>query len=139
MIQRLVRCEDEGVLLGLCRSAAARCRPTAPPPPASAQVPVVSLAVPEAEAARVLRQACLEDGFFYLVSHGVGEDLIASAVDAQRRFFSLPLEHKMSIAADSNYRRVGVLVSGWGRGWGWECGKPTPGACRLSPSLHPTP
>ncbi len=29
------------------------------------QVPIVSLAAPEAEAAAVLRRACIEDGFFY--------------------------------------------------------------------------
>lgn len=67
-------------------------------------VPLVSLGVPEAEAARVLHQACVERGFFYLADHGVPEQLISSAFEQQRRFFALPLEQKMQIAADSKYR-----------------------------------
>jgi isopenicillin N synthase-like dioxygenase len=39
-----------------------------------------------------------------VADHGVPEALIAETFEQQRRFFSLPLEQKMRIAADSNYR-----------------------------------
>ncbi|KAL4445389.1 hypothetical protein ABPG77_011214 [Micractinium sp. CCAP 211/92] len=68
------------------------------------QVPIVSLAAPEAEAAAVLRRACIEDGFFYLTDHGVPEDLVAEAFEQQRAFFSLPLQAKMQVAANKYYR-----------------------------------
>ncbi|KAL4428005.1 hypothetical protein ABPG75_002094 [Micractinium tetrahymenae] len=68
------------------------------------QVPVVSLAAPEAEAAAVLRRACIEDGFFYLTDHGIPEELVAQTFEQQRAFFSLPLQDKMRIAANKAYR-----------------------------------
>ncbi|KAL4425630.1 hypothetical protein ABPG75_009646 [Micractinium tetrahymenae] len=67
-------------------------------------VPIVSLAAPEEEATKVLREACTKHGFFYLVNHGIPEELIASTFAAQRAFFSLPLESKLRIAADDNNR-----------------------------------
>ncbi|KAG5123237.1 hypothetical protein JHK82_029974 [Glycine max] len=44
-----------------------------------------------------IRQACIEYGFFYLVNHGVENDLVR-AFDESKRFFSLPLEDKMKLA-----------------------------------------
>ena len=37
-------------------------------------------------------------------NHGVPKELIKEHFDVQRRFFSLPLEQKMTILADANNR-----------------------------------
>lgn len=67
-------------------------------------MPLVSLAAPEVESAEVLRRACLEHGFFYLADHGVPEAVVTEALEQQRRFFALPLDEKMRIKANSDYR-----------------------------------
>ena len=44
-----------------------------------------------------LRRATHEVGFFYLVGHGVGQDLIDEVIDVSRRFFRLPEADKLAI------------------------------------------
>ena len=39
-----------------------------------------------------------------VVDHGVPEELVAAAFDAQRHFFALPLEQKLRIRANKYYR-----------------------------------
>ncbi|KAF2299100.1 hypothetical protein GH714_030631 [Hevea brasiliensis] len=41
--------------------------------------------------------ACVEYGFFYLVNHGVEEELLARVFEESRKFFSLPLAAKMNL------------------------------------------
>lgn len=48
--------------------------------------------------AKSIRQACIECGFFYLVNHGVEEELLLRVFDESQKFFSLPLEEKMKLA-----------------------------------------
>lgn len=48
--------------------------------------------------ARQLRQACTESGFFYVVGHGVDEQLIARLEELSRRFFALDKSEKMQIS-----------------------------------------
>lgn len=43
-------------------------------------------------------QACVEHGFFYLVNHGVKEELLNEVLSESRNFFSLPLEEKLKLA-----------------------------------------
>lgn len=50
-----------------------------------------------AGAARSIRTACLEHGFFYLVGHGVPEELGQRLARLSREFFAAPLEQKMSL------------------------------------------
>ncbi|KAK9275960.1 hypothetical protein L1049_023235 [Liquidambar formosana] len=45
-----------------------------------------------------VRQACMEYGFFYIVNHGVEEELLERVFDESRKFFSLPLEEKIKLA-----------------------------------------
>ncbi|OMO52558.1 Isopenicillin N synthase [Corchorus olitorius] len=45
-----------------------------------------------------IRQACMEHGFFYLVNHGVEEELIDKVFEQSRKLFSLPIEEKMKFA-----------------------------------------
>eukprot|EP00887_Chlorella_sp_A99_P005495 scaffold1.g5495.t1 len=68
---------------------------------ADPSLPAVDLSLPEEEAARVMRRACIDFGFLYVVNHGVPEELVAHQFEQQRKFFSLPLEQKMRILVDS--------------------------------------
>jgi isopenicillin N synthase-like dioxygenase len=45
--------------------------------------------------------ACRDVGFFYVVNHGVDEDLIAGAFDQSRRFFALPLAERQALAIET--------------------------------------
>jgi isopenicillin N synthase-like dioxygenase len=51
-------------------------------------------------AARAIGAACREHGFFYVVSHGVGEELQDALVSLSRRFFAQVLDEKMRIRMD---------------------------------------
>jgi isopenicillin N synthase-like dioxygenase len=61
------------------------------------EIPVISLAAPEAEVARQLREACTAHGFLYVADHGVPAGLIQAQFDWAARFFSLPEERKEAI------------------------------------------
>jgi isopenicillin N synthase-like dioxygenase len=59
-----------------------------------------------------LRRVTHEYGFFYLVGHGVADDLTAELLATARRFFALPEESKLAIANTGSpqfrgYTRVG--------------------------------
>lgn len=61
---------------------------------------------------RKLREVTHEVGFFYLVGHGIEQDLIDEVVDVSRRFFELPTEDKLAIENINSpqfrgYTRVG--------------------------------
>ncbi|MCL7045788.1 hypothetical protein MKW94_010576 [Papaver nudicaule] len=46
---------------------------------------------------KLIRQACVESGFFYLINHGVEDELIKRVFDESKKFFSLPVEEKMKL------------------------------------------
>ncbi|KAK9120823.1 hypothetical protein Syun_018440 [Stephania yunnanensis] len=50
-----------------------------------------------------IRQACMEYGFFYLVNHGIEEELFKRVFDESKKFFTLPLQEKMKVKRN-NYR-----------------------------------
>ncbi|KAM1061971.1 hypothetical protein ACFX14_026259 [Malus domestica] len=52
----------------------------------------------------LLKQACLDCGFFYLVNHGISEEFMAEVFDQSRRLFELPLSAKMELLRNKNYR-----------------------------------
>lgn len=61
---------------------------------------------------RKLREVTHEVGFFYLVGHGIEQELIDEVVDVSRRFFELPTEDKLAIENINSpqfrgYTRVG--------------------------------
>ncbi|XP_044485409.1 2-oxoglutarate-Fe(II) type oxidoreductase hxnY [Mangifera indica] len=63
------------------------------------KLPIIDLSSADRfSAAQSIRQACVEYGFFYLVNHGVDEELLGTMFDQSRKFFSLPLAHKMTLA-----------------------------------------
>jgi isopenicillin N synthase-like dioxygenase len=51
-----------------------------------------------AAAAAQIAQACRAHGFFYVVGHGLGADVLESLEAESRTFFAMPLERKMAIA-----------------------------------------
>ena len=61
-------------------------------------LPVIDLAAPRDEAARRIRDACRDSGFFYVYGHGVPPELLSRLDAASREFFDLPHESKMEIA-----------------------------------------
>ncbi|KAJ9538333.1 hypothetical protein OSB04_031066 [Centaurea solstitialis] len=48
--------------------------------------------------ATCIRQACMDYGFFYLINHGLDDQLLENVFDESKKFFSLPLEEKMKLA-----------------------------------------
>ncbi|KAI6707376.1 hypothetical protein NL676_010338 [Syzygium grande] len=63
------------------------------------KLPIIDLSSPDRlSSAASIRQACIEYGFFYLVNHGVKEELLAKVLEESKKFFSLPLEEKMKLA-----------------------------------------
>ncbi|XP_070038819.1 2-oxoglutarate-Fe(II) type oxidoreductase hxnY-like isoform X4 [Nicotiana tomentosiformis] len=62
------------------------------------QLPMVDLSSTDRTLlADSLRKACVENGFFYLINHGVEEELIQRVFEGSRRFFGLSLEEKMKL------------------------------------------
>lgn len=61
-------------------------------------LPIIDLSSSDSiSSANSIRQACIEYGFFYLVNHGVEEELFAEVFDRSSNFFSLPLEDKLKL------------------------------------------
>ncbi|KAK8614069.1 hypothetical protein V6N13_122444 [Hibiscus sabdariffa] len=62
------------------------------------QLPVVDLSSPDRfSTANSIRQACTDHGFFYLVNHGVDEELIHKVLEQSSNFFTFPIEEKMKL------------------------------------------
>ena len=59
-------------------------------------------------AAREVRRACEQIGFFYLAGHGVAQALIDGAFEASREFHALPLESKAALKINEN--NIGYLA-----------------------------
>ncbi len=70
-------------------------------------IPIIDLADPPEKAARELRAALTEVGFYYVVNHGVARDLIRATYAEVARFHALPLERKMQVRIDRH--NVGYL------------------------------
>ncbi|KAJ8754347.1 hypothetical protein K2173_002798 [Erythroxylum novogranatense] len=64
----------------------------------AAHLPIIDLSIPDRlSTAGLIRQACTEYGFFYLVNHGVEDELVEKVFQESRKFFSLPLDEKMKL------------------------------------------
>ncbi|XP_021285869.1 protein DOWNY MILDEW RESISTANCE 6-like, partial [Herrania umbratica] len=76
------------------------------------QLPIVDLSSPDCiSTANSIRQACMDHGFFYLVNHGVEEELLKEVFEQSSKFFSLPVEEKMKLA-ENNRRGYTALYAG---------------------------
>ncbi len=65
----------------------------------------------KARVASALRKACTEVGFFYIVNHGVPEDLIANVFSRGRELFDWPLDRKMGRHSREEIRRTSSATS----------------------------
>ncbi|XP_054810068.1 2-oxoglutarate-Fe(II) type oxidoreductase hxnY isoform X2 [Prosopis cineraria] len=64
--------------------------------PAALCLPIIDLSSSDRlSTANLIRQACTEYGFFYLMNHGVEKELLQKVFEESRNFFLLPLEEKM--------------------------------------------
>ncbi|KAG0463982.1 hypothetical protein HPP92_020051 [Vanilla planifolia] len=52
----------------------------------------------------LLKQACQDSGFFYVVDHGISEDLMDEVFFQSKLFFNLPLEEKMKLLENEKHR-----------------------------------
>ncbi|XP_043812396.1 2-oxoglutarate-Fe(II) type oxidoreductase hxnY isoform X2 [Manihot esculenta] len=69
----------------------------------AAKLPIIDLCSSDSiSTANSIRQACVDYGFFYLVNHGVEEELLARVFEESRKFFSLPLAAKMNLLRKEN-------------------------------------
>jgi isopenicillin N synthase-like dioxygenase len=59
-----------------------------------------------------IRRACIDIGFFYITGHGVASAELEKSLDFSRRFFSLPLERKMTVSAKLNPANMGFVQTG---------------------------
>ncbi|KAI9174408.1 hypothetical protein LWI28_016893 [Acer negundo] len=65
----------------------------------SLKLPIIDLSSPDRiSTAKSIRQACIEFGFFYLVNHGVEEELFRRVFEESSKLFSLPLEDKTKMS-----------------------------------------
>ncbi|XP_058104375.1 2-oxoglutarate-Fe(II) type oxidoreductase hxnY isoform X4 [Magnolia sinica] len=63
------------------------------------ELPCIDLSSPDRiSTAESIRQACLDYGFFYLVNHGIEDEMLKQVFDESRKFFSMPLQKKMRLA-----------------------------------------
>ncbi|KAJ1289811.1 hypothetical protein BS78_02G193400 [Paspalum vaginatum] len=68
-------------------------------------LPVVDLASPDLRAAaKSIREACVEYGFFYVVNHGIERGLLERVFDESTKFFRRPMEEKMALRKNSSHR-----------------------------------
>ncbi|KAL1371139.1 kihadalactone A synthase LFS isoform X2 [Arachis hypogaea] len=75
------------------------------------RLPMVDLSSPDRlSTANSIRQACVDYGFFYLVNHGVDDQLLSSAFQQSAKFFTLPLNYKLSLSR-KEYRGYTPLYS----------------------------
>ncbi|KAL3747398.1 hypothetical protein ACJRO7_016217 [Eucalyptus globulus] len=56
------------------------------------------------QSASLLKQACLDSGFFYVINHGIDQDLMEEVIVQSRRFFGLPLREKMKLLRNEKHR-----------------------------------
>lgn len=83
------------------------------------RIPVIDLSGlieddPEAKArvAATLRVACTEVGFFYIINHGVPEELVGQVFSQGRSLFDSPLEKKMVVHVKKSIHQLGYVANG---------------------------
>ncbi|KAJ8768664.1 hypothetical protein K2173_023568 [Erythroxylum novogranatense] len=52
----------------------------------------------------LLKQACLDCGFFYVVNHGISQEFMDDVFAGSRKFFELPLTEKMKVLRNEKHR-----------------------------------
>ncbi|KAB5514348.1 hypothetical protein DKX38_028254 [Salix brachista] len=52
----------------------------------------------------LLKQACLDCGFFYVTNHGISQEFMEEVFSQSRKFFELPLSEKMKVLRNEKHR-----------------------------------
>lgn len=52
----------------------------------------------------LLKQACLDCGFFYVVNHGISQEFMEEVFSQSKRFFKMPLNEKMKVLRNEKHR-----------------------------------
>ncbi|KAF8400896.1 hypothetical protein HHK36_014199 [Tetracentron sinense] len=52
----------------------------------------------------LLKQACLDSGFFYVVNHGISQEFMDEVFAQSKRFFDLPMSEKMKLLRNEKHR-----------------------------------
>ncbi|KAF9615276.1 hypothetical protein IFM89_022603 [Coptis chinensis] len=52
----------------------------------------------------LLKQACLDSGFFYVINHGISEELMDNVFEESKSFFDLSLDEKMKLLRNEKHR-----------------------------------
>ncbi|KAL6974457.1 hypothetical protein U1Q18_028640 [Sarracenia purpurea var. burkii] len=52
----------------------------------------------------LLKQACLDSGFFYVVNHGISQEFMDEVFYQSKRFFDLPISEKMKLLRNKKNR-----------------------------------
>ncbi|XP_062194964.1 2-oxoglutarate-Fe(II) type oxidoreductase hxnY-like isoform X2 [Phragmites australis] len=70
----------------------------------------ISLADPDIQkSVALLKQACLDSGFFYVVDHGISQEFMDEVFDQSKKFFDLPHSDKMTLLRDEKNRGLVAL------------------------------
>ncbi|KAJ4951028.1 hypothetical protein NE237_027860 [Protea cynaroides] len=65
----------------------------------------IDLASPDVQkSVSLLKQACLDSGFFYVVNHGISQDFMDEVFSQSKRFFDLPIDTKMKLLRNEKHR-----------------------------------
>uniref|UniRef100_M4EYD0 Fe2OG dioxygenase domain-containing protein n=1 Tax=Brassica campestris TaxID=3711 RepID=M4EYD0_BRACM len=56
------------------------------------------------QSALLLKKACLDSGFFYVINHGISKEVTDKAFEQSKKFFALPLEEKMKVLKNEKHR-----------------------------------
>ncbi|XP_010267155.1 PREDICTED: 2-oxoglutarate-Fe(II) type oxidoreductase-like isoform X2 [Nelumbo nucifera] len=76
--------------------------------PASSNVSTLScidLSSPDIQnSVSLLKQACLDSGFFYIINHGISQEFMDEVFAQSKRLFHLPLEEKMKLLRNEKHR-----------------------------------
>eukprot|EP01018_Ginkgo_biloba_P023339 Gb_01161 [translate_table: standard] len=62
------------------------------------------------KSAALIRQACLDSGFFYVINHGITQQSFDELFEQCHRFFALPKEEKMNVLRNDNFRGYTPLL-----------------------------
>ena len=90
-------------------------------------LPSTALELAALEAAvEAVREACFNNGFFYIANHGISEELIQSAFEANRRIHRLPVAEKSAIK-----------LNRWHRGYQPFASSTLKSSQHFAPARHP--
>ncbi|TYH12629.1 hypothetical protein ES288_A06G082400v1 [Gossypium darwinii] len=75
------------------------------PPIKVSTINCIDLSNPDiGESVALLKQACLDCGFFYVVNHGISQEFMDEVFAQSKKFFYLPLNEKLKVLRNEKHR-----------------------------------